>query len=289
MATISCRISQARVTLLRAGSSIRSCRFSSSLTSVHDAEGVRNITMTAPKTRNALSLGMLHELQEHMIRLPAEIRCVVLSGQGPAFSSGHNLKELTSARGRQHHQLVFETCSRLMLDMQGLDVPIIAQVDGVAAAAGCQLAASCDIVLATPRSSFSTPGGSIGLFCSTPGIAVSRAVPRRVAAHLLLTGLPMSGEEALRAGLVSRLVEPEQLQRETAHTAAAIVRKSRAVIALGKRFFYQQLELPIEEAYRLGSKVMVDNIALCDGQEGIRSFIDKREPTWTHSHEKAHD
>ena len=163
------------------------------------------------------------------------------------------------------------------------------QVDGAAAAAGFQLVASCDIVVATPRSSFSTPGGNVGIFCSTPGIAVSRVLPRRLAAHLLLTGLPLSAEEAHRIGLVSRLVEPDQLQHETAHIAAAIVRKSRSVIALGKKFFYQQLELPIDEAYKLGGRLMVDNIALKDGQEGIKGFIEKREPTWTHTDAKAHD
>ncbi|XP_043207915.1 enoyl-CoA hydratase domain-containing protein 3, mitochondrial-like isoform X2 [Amphibalanus amphitrite] len=266
-----------------------SSRLASSLTSVHDADGVRHITMTSPKTRNALSLEMLSELKEHVNQLSSSTRVVVLSGQGPAFSAGHNLKELTSAKGRDHHQCVFDSCTELMLGLQKLEVPVIAQVDGTAAAAGFQLVASCDIVIATPRSSFSTPGGNVGIFCSTPGIAVSRVLPRRLAAHLLLTGLPLSGEEALRVGLVSRLVEPDQLQHETAHIAAAIVRKSRSVIALGKKFFYQQLELPIDEAYRLGSRLMVDNIALKDGQEGIRGFIEKREPKWTHTDDKAHD
>jgi len=245
--------------------------------------------MVSPKTRNALSLDMLNELQSNLSSLPDSVRCIVLRGEGPAFSSGHNLKELTSAQGRQYHQRVFDTCSRLMLSLAEMEVPVIAQVDGVAAAAGCQLVASCDIVLATRRSQFSTPGGGVGLFCSTPGVAVARAVPRRVASHLLLTGLTIDGERALRVGLVSVLCAPEELQTETARVTAAIAAKSRAVIALGKRFFQRQLEMTAAEAYSEGGRVMVDNIALCDGQEGIRGFVEKRPPVWRHTDEKAHD
>ncbi|XP_068200594.1 enoyl-CoA hydratase domain-containing protein 3, mitochondrial [Palaemon carinicauda] len=192
------------------------------------------------------------------------------------------MDEQTTKEGRAYHMEVFDSCSRLMLALQSLKVPVIAKVNGIAAAAGCQLVASCDIVIATDKSSFSTPGGNVGIFCSTPGIPLVRCVPRKVAAHMLLTGLPISADEALRAGLVSKVVPESELDSEVERTVDAILNKSKVVIALGKSFMYRQLELKVEDAYREGSNVMVDNINMIDGQEGINSFIEKRKPNWSH-------
>ncbi|KAK8750042.1 hypothetical protein OTU49_015208 [Cherax quadricarinatus] len=256
-----------------------------SLLQVSQENGVRRITLADAKTRNSLSLQMLKELQTAITPKDPSLRCIVLGAQGKVFSAGHNLKELTLKEGRNYHQKVFDACSELMLALRDLPVPVVATVNGVAAAAGCQLVASCDVVLATQNSSFSTPGGSVGIFCSTPGIPLVRCVPWKVSAHMLLTGLPITAEEALHAGLVSKVVLENELEQETQRIVDAITRKSKAVISLGKKFMYKQMEMGIEEAYREGSCVMVDNINLKDGQEGISSFIEKRKPRWSHSDE----
>ncbi|CAL4082304.1 unnamed protein product [Meganyctiphanes norvegica] len=250
---------------------------------VKEEEGIRTITLNNPKTRNALSLEMLQELEETLTRPSPDLRCIILSATGKVFSAGHNLKELTSSDGRPHHQLVFDNCSGMMLKIQQLSVPVIAKVNGIAAAAGCQLVASCDIVVATENSLFSTPGGSVGIFCSTPGIPLVRCVPRKVAAHMLLTGLPISAPEALQAGLISKMVSEADLDAEVERIALAISSKSKPVMALGKKFMYKQMDMNIKEAYQAGSCVMVDNINMTDGQEGIDSFIKKRKPVWSHS------
>ncbi|KAG0711231.1 Enoyl-CoA hydratase domain-containing protein 3, mitochondrial [Chionoecetes opilio] len=222
-----------------------------SLLEVTQENGVRSITLADPRTRNSLSLQMLQELQEAVSEEDPSLRCITLQAQGKVFSAGHNLKELTDREGRSHHQRVFEECTRLMLSLQRLPVPVVAKVNGVAAAAGCQLVASCDVVVASLASSFSTPGANVGIFCSTPGIPLVRCVPRKVSAHMLLTGLPITAEEALRAGLVSKVVPEEELDGEVQKVIDAIVHKSRSVIALGKKFMYKQMEMGIEEAYRM--------------------------------------
>lgn len=250
---------------------------------VSEENGVRHITLANPKTRNALSLHMLEELETAVCKEDPNLRCIVLGAQGKVFSAGHNLKELTAKDGRDYHQEVFNTCTRLMLALQRIPVPVVAKVNGVAAAAGCQLVASCDIVIATDTSSFSTPGGSVGIFCSTPGIPLVRCVPRKVSAHMLLTGLPISAQEALRCGLVSKIVSEDEIENEIQKTVDAITHKSKAVIALGKKFMYRQMEMSIEEAYGEGGCIMVNNINMIDGQEGIKSFIEKRKPNWSHS------
>ncbi|XP_064116730.1 enoyl-CoA hydratase domain-containing protein 3, mitochondrial-like isoform X1 [Macrobrachium nipponense] len=249
---------------------------------ISEEKGVRYITLANPKTRNALSLHVLEELHEAVNKENPSLRCIVLGAEGKVFSAGHNLKELTAKDGHAYHQKVFDSCTRLMLALQNISVPVIAKVNGIATAAGCQLVASCDIVIATDTSSFSTPGGGVGIFCSTPGIPLVRCVPRKVSAHMLLTGLPISADEALRAGLVSKVVPESELDSEIQRTIEAIVSKSKAVIALGKSFMYRQMEMKIEDAYREGSCVMVNNINMNDGQEGINSFIEKRKPNWSH-------
>lgn len=252
---------------------------------VSEENGVRHITLANPKTRNALSLQMLEALHSAVVEDTPSLRCIVVGAQGKVFSAGHNLKELTSKEGRNYHQQVFEKCTELMLALQNIPIPVIAKVNGIAAAAGCQFVASCDIVIATDKSSFSTPGGSVGIFCSTPGIPLVRCVPRKVSAHMLLTGLPITAEEALRAGLVSKIVTEEELDSEVQKMVDAITQKSKAVISLGKKFMYKQMEMGIEEAYREGACVMVNNINMKDGQEGIKSFVEKRKPVWSHTHE----
>ncbi|PSN31846.1 Enoyl-CoA hydratase domain-containing protein 3 [Blattella germanica] len=194
----------------------------------------------------------------------------------------------TTRDGMDHHNQVFATCSRLMLGIIQSPVPVIAVVQGVAAAAGCQLVATCDIAICTENSTFSTPGANFGIFCSTPGIAVCRAVPRKIAAQMLFTGIPLTASEALQSGLVSKVVPQENLDEEVHRIVDAITSKSRSVLELGKKFLYEQLEMDIRTAYRLGQETMVKNLTLVDCQEGIRGFIEKRKPVWTHGYEKCH-
>jgi len=237
--------------------------------------------MDDPKTRNALSSDMLTALLDGVTHDTDALRCVVIRGNGPVFSSGHNLKHI-HASDRAAHTALFTLCGSLMLSLRRASVPVVAVVRGGAAAAGCQLVAACDLAIAADTATFSTPGAAAGIFCSTPGIPLVRCMPRKAAAHMLLTGAPLSAEQALRGGLVSSVVPSQQLDAEVERTLGHILSKSRAVVALGKRFMYEQAEMTEEEAYRRGACVMVDNIAMSDGQEGIHAFVDKRRPVWRH-------
>ncbi|XP_077543887.1 enoyl-CoA hydratase domain-containing protein 3, mitochondrial-like [Haemaphysalis longicornis] len=260
------------------------------LVSVHDVDGVRNITLNNPKKRNVLSLSMLRELDARFREVDAEssVRCVVLSASGPVFSSGHDLKELKIESGDTAKiEEIFSLCTRVMTAMRRLSVPVVGTVNGLAAAAGCQMVATCDIVLATDKSTFSLPGAAFGLFCSTPGIAVARCVPQKMSAYMLLTGNPISAQEALRSGLVSKVVPEDKLQEETDHVVSAIKAKSKSVVALGKKFFYRQIQLGIEDAYSEGERVMLHNLQYRDSQEGINAFAEKRKPHWEHSDQKV--
>ncbi|KAM8910496.1 enoyl-CoA hydratase domain-containing protein 3, mitochondrial isoform 2-T4 [Spinachia spinachia] len=234
---------------------------------------------------------MLESLRENLLSDVDgdDLRVVVISARGPVFSSGHDLKELTSARGREYHTKVFHTCAEVMTLIQDIPVPVIAMVNGVATAAGCQLVASCDVAVATEKSTFATPGVNVGLFCSTPAVAIGRAVPRKVAMEMLLTGTPLSARDALLHGLISRVVAEERLEEETLAIARRVCEASRPVVALGKATFQRQMAQGRDAAYATASKVMVDNLALRDGQEGIRAFIEKRKPVWSHAAGKAHD
>uniref|UniRef100_A0A8C7Z4W6 Enoyl-CoA hydratase domain-containing protein 3, mitochondrial n=1 Tax=Oryzias sinensis TaxID=183150 RepID=A0A8C7Z4W6_9TELE len=250
---------------------------------------ILRIILNNPKKRNALSLSMLESLRENILTDVdgEDLRVIVISAEGPVFSSGHDLKELTSRQGREYHTKVFHTCSEVMTLIQDVPVPVIAMVNGVATAAGCQLVASCDIAMATEKSSFATPGVNIGLFCSTPAVAIGRAVPRKVAMEMLFTGSPISAQEALLHGLISKVVPEERLEEETLAIAQRVCRASRPVVALGKATFQRQMAQGRDAAYATASKVMVDNLALRDGQEGIRAFLEKRKPVWSHKTEKA--
>ncbi|EAT36153.1 AAEL011736-PA [Aedes aegypti] len=254
------------------------------LSTFTERDGIGHILLDNEKTRNSLSLAMMDSIQQHITahqENPA-VRCFVLSAKGHVFSAGHNLKELTADKGTDFHKQVFGKCSELIGVILRAPVPVIAKVDGLAAAAGCQLVASCDMVVCSEKSTFSTPGASFGIFCSTPGIAVARAVPRMKASYMLFTGLPISAQEALESGLVSKVVPSDKLDQEIETICQAIKSKSRSVIALGKKFFYEQIAMDVNSAYRKGEQVMADNLGTPDGQEGIKSFVEKRKPVWRH-------
>ncbi|EZA48881.1 hypothetical protein DMN91_005699 [Ooceraea biroi] len=254
---------------------------------ITERNGVRTIRLSDPSTRNSLSLEMLKCLVGEIKRDESNknLRSIVLTSEpGKVFSAGHNLKELTATSDKSHKD-VFETCSDLMRAISQSPVPVIAAVDGLAAAAGCQLVAACDIAVCTERSSFSTPGANVGIFCSTPGIPLVRNVPRKNAMYMLFTGFPISGEEAYECGLVSKVVADDKLDEEIRRITDAINMKSRSVVHIGKTFLYKQMDLDIETAYLLGTERMVNNLKMKDAQEGIRSFVEKRKPNWSHDYE----
>ncbi|XP_061387421.1 enoyl-CoA hydratase domain-containing protein 3, mitochondrial-like [Musca vetustissima] len=254
-------------------------------TQVTQCDGVREICLNEPKTRNSLSMDMMNAILEDLTAewQNKDLRAIVLTAKGPVWSAGHNLKELLPEKGGVEYQTqIFNKLSEIIMNIYKAPVPVIAKVNGLAAAAGCQLVASCDLIVASENSKFSTPGANFGVFCSTPGIAISRVMPRTQAAYMVMTGLPLTAQEAYTAGLVSRVVPEKDLDKEVDHITDAIKHKSRSVIALGKDFFYKQLNVPIEEAYKLGAEKMTENLALGDSQEGLKSFVEKRKPQWKH-------
>ncbi|KAK0179726.1 hypothetical protein PV327_005451 [Microctonus hyperodae] len=251
--------------------------------------GVKTIILSHAASKNSLSLEMMKIILWNLQKdenNPSLRSIVIAASPGKVFSAGHNLKELTSAVGNDHHHEVFDTAANLMKVIANFPVPVIAAVDGLAAAAGCQLVSACDIAICTERSSFSTPGVNFGIFCSTPGIPLVRNVHRKIASHMLLTGLPLSAYEAYDAGLVSKVVNNDNLETEIKRTTDAINSKSRAVIQLGKKFIHEQLELDEASAYSYGTEIMIRNLELKDAQEGIKSFIEKRKPIWSHKFDK---
>jgi enoyl-CoA hydratase/carnithine racemase len=244
-------------------------------------ERLAAITMNRPARRNALSLEHMEELIDafRTVGRRGDVGAVVLRGAGPVFSSGHDLSEMTG-RSPEFYRHLFDICTVLMETIQAIPQPVIAQVQGIATAAGCQLAATCDLVVAASDARFATPGVKIGLFCSTPMVALSRAVPAKKAMEMLLTGDPISAEEAREFGLVSRVVPPEELEAATHALAAQIASASAAVVGLGKQAFYRQLSMPQHQAYAYAKEVMSFNATFADAQEGICAFLEKREPKW---------
>jgi enoyl-CoA hydratase/carnithine racemase len=213
------------------------------------------------------------------------VRVVVIAANGPVFSSGHDLKEMTALRqdgdsGKAAYAALFTQCSKLMQQIVTLPKPVIAEVQGTATAAGCQLVASCDLAIAADTVHFATPGVNIGLFCSTPMVALSRNVGRKAAMAMLLTGEMVTAPDAVRIGLINRAVAPEKLEAETRALAETIAAKPRATIRTGKEAFYRQLELPVAEAYAYVAQVMTDNMLGPEAEEGIGAFLAKREPKW---------
>ncbi|XP_050348114.1 enoyl-CoA hydratase domain-containing protein 3, mitochondrial isoform X3 [Nymphalis io] len=210
------------------------------------------------------------------------LRAIILSAKGNVFSAGHNLKELQISTGTDQHKLIFNKATELMKSIIQSPVPVIAKVNGFATAAGCQLVATCDIIICSDKSKFSTPGANFGIFCSTPGIALGRSVPKSRAMHMLLTGEPINAQEAYDSGLVTKVVPADKLDEEVSRIVEQIKHKSRCVIALGKEFFYKQINLDTLDAYKLGEDIMVQNVNSNDGQEGIQSFVEKRKASWSH-------
>ncbi|MBM3561619.1 MAG: enoyl-CoA hydratase [Alphaproteobacteria bacterium] len=250
------------------------------------AAGVAALTLNSPASRNALSLGMIDALSGRLDAIAGrnDIRVVVLQAEGPAFCAGHDLKELTAHRNDLDRGCAFfdeamRACSALMQKIVELPQPVIAAVDEMATAAGCQLVASCDLAVAGPRARFCTPGVDIGLFCSTPAVAVSRSVAPKHAMEMLLTGVPIGAEEALRIGLVNR-ISADGARTGALALAALIAGKSPQAIRIGKKAFYEQREKPLAEAYALASAAMVENMLAEDAKEGIAAFLEKRVPAW---------
>ena len=248
-----------------------------------DRDGVAWLTLNRPTARNALSLALMEALTGALetIASEADTKVVVIAGAGPAFCAGHDLRELRSNPGRAFVEETFAACSRLMLAITRLAKPVIARVHGVATAAGCQLAATCDLAVAAETARFATPGVNIGLFCSTPMVALSRAVGRKVAMEMLLTGDLIPAARAREIGLVNRVVPDAELDDAVAALAAQIAGKSPLTLAIGKEAFYRQSEMGLEEAYRYASEVMVRNMMARDAAEGIDAFLAKRPPVWT--------
>lgn len=249
------------------------------LSSTHNH--VTTLTLNSPQTRNALSTELMGELRDALIAIgeDSSIHVVVLAAEGPVFSSGHNLKEVRGAN-QERQQEIFDLCSDLMLTIQRIPQPVIARVQGLATAAGAQLAATCDLAVAAKSAAFATPGVKIGLFCSTPGVAIARALPTKQAMRMLLTGDPVSAERALDLGLVSDVVDDAQLIRATDELATKIAQASSATVAIGKEAFYRQISMPVEAAYREMSDTMAKNAVIDDAQEGIDAFLTKRAPEW---------
>jgi len=247
-----------------------------------DRDGIATLTLDRPAARNALSSAVLAELLDHLHAIDTDptVHVVVLAGEGPAFSAGHDLRELRDNPEPEFRTKLFERCSEVMLAILGLRQPVVAKVHGVATAAGCQLVATCDLAVAGRSARFATPGVNIGLFCSTPMVALSRAVGRKQAMEMLLTGELISAQAALAHGLVNRVVPADELADATRALAEQIAHASPLVVGIGKQAFYRQLDLPLPEAYAYASQVMVANAALEDAQEGIGAFLEKRPPAW---------
>jgi enoyl-CoA hydratase/carnithine racemase len=247
-----------------------------------DAEGVVGLTLNRPAQYNALSRELLGSIQAELdaIKNDPGVRVVVITGSGRAFCAGHDLKEIATERERARLLELFGACSRMMLSLTRLPQPVIALVDGVATAAGCQLVAACDLALATSNARFATSGIKYGLFCSTPMVAVARNVPRKGAMEMLLTGDFIEAEDALRLGLVNQVVAPDKLEDAFDALLALLLDKPPEVLALGKRAFYRQLEMGLEDAYAFTTEVIVDNALGKDFEEGLAAFLEKRAPAW---------
>jgi enoyl-CoA hydratase/carnithine racemase len=247
-----------------------------------DDGGVVSLTLNRPAQFNALSGAMLADLQDQLDTIASDpsARVVVLSGAGKAFCAGHDLKEMRAHPDRAFQQALFDSCSRMMLTMMRMPQPIIARVHGIATAAGCQLVAACDLAVAADTARFAVSGINVGLFCSTPSVALARNVGRKQAFEMLVTGDFIDALAARERGLVNRVVAVDELDAEVARLAGAIVAKSPVAVRAGKAAFYRQLELGAADAYALASQVMAENMMAEDAAEGIDAFIQKRAPSW---------
>ena len=251
------------------------------LLEVERTGGVVTLCLNRPDQRNALSRALLQELTSALTALgeDAEVRVVVLAGRGPAFSAGHDLSELVGMELEEYRE-VFELCGGVMNAIHELPQPVIARVHGTATAAGCQLVAACDLVVASSEARFATPGVKIGLFCTTPMVEVTRTIGRKRALEMLLTGTPIDADTAAAWGLVNRVVAPDELESATDELAQRIAAASPLTVGIGKRAFYRQIDLGLDAAYEICQDVMSENATADDAQEGMAAFLEKRPPTW---------
>ncbi|MCX8953472.1 enoyl-CoA hydratase [Ruegeria sp. NA] len=254
----------------------------------NDTGAVARLTMNAPERLNALSDEMLSALQAELdtLRKDTSIRAVILAGQGKAFCAGHDLKQMTAGRqsedgGKAYFNDLFSRCAKVMMSIQSLPQPVIAQVHGIATAAGCQLVATCDMAVAAEDTRFGVNGVNIGLFCSTPMVALSRNIPRKQAFEMLTTGDFISAERAADLGLVNRVVPMTHLEQEANALAEQVASKLGVAVKIGKEAFYQQLLMPLDQAYAYTGDVMAQNMLYRDTEEGISAFIEKRPPNWS--------
>ncbi len=244
--------------------------------------GISRIKLNEPSTYNALSLSTLKSLIKNfkIFNNDKKTKVIIIEGSGKGFSAGHNLKEINSLKGKSDYQNLFNLCSELMMNIVRNNKPVIAKVHGAAFAAGCQLVATCDLALCTKDAIFATPGVNIGLFCSTPMVALSRNVNRKNTMKMLLTGEPITAQHAKEIGLINDYFDSLKLEEEILKLAKTIASKSTKIIKMGKEAFYKQLEMPLDEAYKYTSKVMCENMKILDAQEGILAFLEKRAPDW---------
>ena len=244
--------------------------------------GVSRIKLNDPKTYNALSLKTLKSLISAFKKLDDDekTKVIIIEGEGKGFCAGHDLKEISSLKGKPDYSRLFNLCSELMLTIININKPVIAKVHGAAYAAGCQLVATCDLALSTTDAIFATPGVNIGLFCSTPMVAVSRNVSRKKIMKMLLTGESIDASYAKEIGLINDHYNKNNLEEEVMNLAEKISYKSNKVIKIGKKAFYKQLEMPLDKAYKYTSEIMTENMMALDAKEGIAAFIEKRKPSW---------
>ena len=244
--------------------------------------GITRLKLNDPGSYNSLSSNMLKSLIRRFKDLDKDqkTRVIIIEGSGKGFSAGHNLKEVKSLKGKPNYKKLFELCSQLMMVIINCNKPVIAKVHGAAFAAGCQLVATCDLALSTDDAIFSTPGVNIGLFCSTPMVALSRNGTRKKALKMLLTGDPVSAKQAKDIGLINDHFSHNHLEDEVLKLAENISSKSRKIVKIGKKAFYKQLAMPIDKAYKYTSQVMSENMMALDAREGISAFIEKRKPIW---------
>jgi enoyl-CoA hydratase/carnithine racemase len=250
---------------------------------VEQTGGIATVTLNRPNHFNALSSALIETLQSTFDDIAADsrVRVVVLAANGRGFCSGHDLKEIRAMGDAAEVEALFARCSRMMMTITQMPQPAIAKVHGLATAAGCQLVATCDLAIASTVATFATPGVNIGAFCSTPGVALGRAVGRKHALEMLLTGTPISAERAHAIGLVNRVVAPEALDGEVSDLATLIASRSSAAIASGKQLFYRQLDMPIDSAYAVAGHSIACDFFTEDGREGVDAFLGKRVPRWT--------
>ncbi len=247
-----------------------------------DDNGICYLTLNRPKARNALSIDLIELLIEEFRRIDKDrnVKVIVIEANGPAFCAGHDLKELKEKNKQEFTRKVFERCSEMMLSIMHLKQPVIAKINGIATAAGCQLVATSDLAIASTNATFATPGVNIGLFCTTPSVALSRVIPQKKSLEMLFTGEPISAKTAANLGLINSEVSEENLNNEVEKLANILKKKSSRILAIGKIAFYKQIEKPITESYKFANMIMTENMLEEDCVEGISAFVEKREPNW---------